>query len=795
MLALPLVAMLALVVLSVVGVVRTYLDAAATAGEVAVTLAVQDLVHELQRERGLTNGLLGGESRYRADVDAQRRHADDARARLDRLIADESTPGTAAVRGALSLLDDQGTIRGSVDAGSADRTAVFDSYTAAINALNSQNIGFDETADAGLRHHLGALRALGDAKEAAAKERGFLNGVFAAGRFRQAATSGAAGADEYARFADIRAAKRAALARFDQEATAQQRALADAALRSVAAVRAAGYEEAAVAAADGRALQVEPRSWWDSMTTLVDDLRAVQQKVGVDARVRAGELQRRAAFQLAGLLALALLALVGEGLLLVNSARSITRPLAELAREAEDVASRRLPEAVARLSRAHSQTASQEQPDEPPPVLVPARAGAEIRLVAQALDRVQQVAHTLAAEQALLRRNTTASLANLGRRNQNLVRRQLSFISQLEREEPDPSALANLFELDHLATRMRRNAESLLVLVGEASPRRWSTPLAVADVIRAALAEVEEYRRVELRRIDDAYLAGSAATDVAHMIAELVENGLAFSPPELDVEIYGRWTGTRYLIAIVDQGVGMSNAELDQANARLRGEENFLIGPARFLGHYVVGRLAQELGAPVELAHSPVTGITARLVLPAGLLAASADIAGPAAAGLVATDTAVAPDAAIAAGAAAAAIASAPAAQDQAAGSSASGVASTAELPLVTPLPLVTAQAATAVRAAAGRPGPGWDSAPGAAPVPAPPSGPDRTRNGLVKRLPRAARTVPSGGAGGAPTPAGTVQTAAADRRPDDVRSMLSAFRAGTQRGESRSATSRMSEE
>ncbi|HEX4222796.1 MAG TPA: ATP-binding protein, partial [Pseudonocardiaceae bacterium] len=226
----------------------------------------------------------------------------------------------------------------------------------------------------------------------------------------------------------------------------------------------------------------------------------------------------------------------------------------------------------------------------------------------------------LASQQALIRHNTTASLANLGRRNQNLVRRQLSLISKFEQEELDPSALGNMFELDHLATRMRRNAESLLVLVGETSPRPSAQPLPVADVIRAALSEVEDYRRVVLRRVDDALINGPVVTEVAHMLAELVENGLMFSPPDVEVEIYGRRTGDRYLLVVVDYGVGMSAADLAKARARLRDEENFLVAPTRFLGHYVVGRLAKQLNIAVELGDSPVTGITARMLLPAELI-------------------------------------------------------------------------------------------------------------------------------------------------------------------------------
>src|SRR5207302_1805105 len=183
----------------------------------------------------------------------------------------------------------------------------------------------------------------------------------------------------------------------------------------------------------------------------------------------------------------------------------------------------------------------------------------------------------------------------------NLVRRQLSLISDFEREELDPSALANMFELDHLATRMRRNAESVLVLVGQTSPRVWSQPLPIADVIRAALSEVEDYRRVVLRRVDPAFVTGSVITDVAHMLAELVENGLQFSSPELEVEIYGRRMGNRYLLVVVDHGIGMDPADLAAARARLRDEENFLVAPTRFLGHYVVGRLANRLGARVDL--------------------------------------------------------------------------------------------------------------------------------------------------------------------------------------------------
>jgi anti-sigma regulatory factor (Ser/Thr protein kinase) len=131
---------------------------------------------------------------------------------------------------------------------------------------------------------------------------------------------------------------------------------------------------------------------------------------------------------------------------------------------------------------------------------------------------------------------------------------------------------------------------------------------------------VEDYRRVVLRRVDDALISGPVVTEVAHMLAELVENGLMFSPPDVEVEIYGRRTGDRYLLVVVDYGIGMSPPDLAKARARLRDEENFLVAPTRFLGHYVVGRLATQLNIAVELGDSPVTGITARMLLPADLI-------------------------------------------------------------------------------------------------------------------------------------------------------------------------------
>lgn len=618
-LVVSLVLVLGLLGVTVAREVKAFRESGDTVHAVSLALAVQDLVQEAQRERGLSNGLLGGDTRLVQTVSDQRVETDRAMRALEAAAAGNA-PGAAQVRSALGQFDALDATRTQIDAHRTSRQAAFQFYTDGISALNRLTLGLDQARDAEVRHGLEALYALGEAKEQTAKERGFLNGVFAADEFRNG---------EYVEFLDIRAAKMAGLTAFTRDATAAQQAQLDAALRSENAVRAGESERIAIASSTGPLVRsVDPSTWWAQMTAVIDEQRKVQQAVGDDVQRRAEALRRDAFLTLGGFLLAALIAIAAEMALVFASVRAIVRPLAALAAEADDVANHRLPEVIAAW-----QASDDAQPDPPAPVRTPRGASVEIAAVAGALDGVQTTAFELASAQALVRRNTTESMANLARRNQNLVRRQLGLISEFEREELDPKALSNLFELDHLATRMRRNAESLLVLVGAASPRRWAEPIALTDVIRAGLSEVDDYRRVVLRRVDDIAITGAVVSDLAHMLAELIENGLAFSPPDMEVEIYGRKLPAGYLLAVVDHGVGMPAEQLDEANARLRGQTDFVVAPTRYLGHYVVGRLARRLGIDVELNVSPVSGIVARLLLPVGIIAGEKDRRALAAAG------------------------------------------------------------------------------------------------------------------------------------------------------------------
>ncbi len=611
-LALP--AAVVLILLGVVATqqVRDYRTAQSTTRAVDLTLGVQNLVQALQTERGLTAAVLGGNQSFTPELTPARRQVDQRRTALAGLVSGDGD-ADAEVRSALAQLDGLSAVRAAADSTSAGRAATFSYFTNLISRLGSSSLGLDRSGDEQLRRGVSALTALQDMSEAIAQERAFLNGVFSAGGF---------GKGEFVQFAAMRAARETAATRLREAATDTQLKALDFTLGTGAARTTQYFERVAVEGADGRPLVVNPQAWWSGLTTVLGDLDQLQLHIGSEIQFRAFELRSAAAERLGLLTAGVLLTLLASLYLAMLVSRSITRPLAALAAEAEAVAAERLPEAV-RLVQAGR---GDQTPEPPEPVRIPQRASFEIQSVAVALDRMQSAAYDLAIEQTIQRTRTIESLTNLGRRNQGLIRRQLGFITKLESEEIDPQALSNLFELDHLATRMRRNADSLLVLVGAASSRRWATPVPMADVIRAAVSEVEEYRRVTLRRVDDAFVGGGSVGAVAHLLSELIENGLAFSPPEYEVEVQGRQLPDGYLIAVTDQGVGMTTEELRQANSRLRGEGDFISAPTRFLGHFVVGELARLLEAEVELLPSPVVGVTARVTLPRAVLSVQPEL-------------------------------------------------------------------------------------------------------------------------------------------------------------------------
>ncbi len=586
---------------------------------VQLAVDVQSLVRELQSEHGLTSGLLVGAGRYRPDLADTRRRVDAIHNALLRRVADGSAPAAAE---ALGSLDRLATVRGGVDDGTLGREESLDFYTNAIAALNdAQRAEGPAHGDQELADGMAALRTLSGATEALSQERGLMNGVFVEGAF---------GPEQYLEFVSARAARLSAQRGYEGLATEAQRAALDRALATEAATRVADFEERADAGVDGSPLTVDPLQWWNASTALTDELHDVQKQIGTDVTGRAAELRSSATRQLIGFLALGALILGVAGALALLASRSIARPLDELTRQAEDVAGSRLPETVRAVQDAEPEEAERLVPPDRRPTRRRGDAE-EVARLAAALHDVERAALGLAAQQTVLRRNGAESLANLGHRHQLLVRRQLRLITALESKETDPDALGELFELDHLATRMRRNADSLLILTGQPLPPRvWAGTAQISEVVRSAVSEVEDYRRVALVEAEECQVHGWAVFELSHLLAELIENALTASPPARPVEVYGWRDGTEYCLAVVDRGTGMTEEELDRANGRLAGEETFLVAPTRFLGHYVVGTIAARLGAQVEVRHTqtpPETpggrgaGVSAYVALPPRLLA------------------------------------------------------------------------------------------------------------------------------------------------------------------------------
>ena len=291
--------------------------------------------------------------------------------------------------------------------------------------------------------------------------------------------------------------------------------------------------------------------------------------------------------------------------------RSMVQPLRTLRAEALDVAEVRLPEEVRRISETDGEDVSLDvQP-------IDVDSSDEIGQVARAFDQVHQEALRLAANEAALRGNVNAMFVNLSRRSQSLVERQIRLIDDLEQGEQDAERLANLFKMDHLATRMRRNSENLLVLAGHDLSSRWNQPVALVDVLRAAVSEIEEYERVSLNMQPGIAVRGPAVNDVVHLLAELAENATSLSSADTPVNISGHLLNSGgVLVDITDQGVGMGAEEMAHANWRLDNPPVVDVAVSRRMGLFVVGRLAARHGIRVRLRPAASGGLTALVWLP-----------------------------------------------------------------------------------------------------------------------------------------------------------------------------------
>ncbi|MFF4835748.1 nitrate- and nitrite sensing domain-containing protein [Streptomyces sp. NPDC001315] len=351
--------------------------------------------------------------------------------------------------------------------------------------------------------------------------------------------------------------------------------------------------------------------WLDASSTKIKGMQQIEHTLLDDMEQKAREL--RSATERDAIISGALI-LVVLGVSLVGAfvvARSMIRSLRRLQETATKVAQDRLPELVKQLSESDPQDVDTSVES------VGVHSRDEIGRVAAAFDDVHREAVRLAAEQALLRGNVNAMFTNLSRRSQGLIQRQLSLISELESREADPDQLSSLFKLDHLATRMRRNGENLLVLAGEEPGRRWTRPVPLVDVLRAAASEVEQYERIELASVPTTEVAGRVVNDLVHLLAELLENATSFSSPQTKVKVTGHaLPDGRVLIEIHDTGIGLSPEDLAAINERLASPPTVDVSVSRRMGLFVVGRLSQRHGIRIQLRPSDSGGTTALVMLP-----------------------------------------------------------------------------------------------------------------------------------------------------------------------------------
>jgi signal transduction histidine kinase len=618
-LLLPTVALLVLAALLTTSSIRNGSQASRVSAATALVAKVTALTQELQGERDLVMAYVGaGKRGSRARIDAQRRRVDQRLAAFNADLEGLNLDGygqlfQTTLRTAERRLTELNRQRRTVDSTTpmslADVSTYYNDTIGNLLAVTAdvQN----QTDDRQLARQLSTLSSLALAKESVSRSRGFLSGAQARGGFR---------AGDVERFASLIGAEDTWLAQFRNTATAQELELFEDTVIGPDIVRVATLRARALAEAAAARLDVDPRVWASASTTKVNLLRAVESRLVARAEAESAASKRaarRQAVLVSVLIGLALVLSIGLALVTV---RPMVRSLRRLEQAALDVAERRLPTVVERLASA----GPDDQVDlSAPDGQIPVRGRDEIGRVTRAFNSVHQVAVRVATEQAGLRQSIGDLFLNLARRSQTLVGRQLQLIDELERNERDPDVLDRLFRLDHLATRMRRNAEDLIVLSGAQPPRRWSRPVPLVEVVEGAAGEVEDYARVELLALADIGVAGQAVSDIVHLLAELIENATAFSQPETKVTVAGEPTAHGYVLEIEDRGLGMTEEELAAANERLQRPPAIDLGLSRRLGLYVVAKLASRHGIKVQLRHSWYGGITALVRLPLALLVAT----------------------------------------------------------------------------------------------------------------------------------------------------------------------------
>jgi signal transduction histidine kinase len=517
----------------------------------------------------------------------------------------------AAVR---SVIANLGELRDTAQTTSstASAPAVISDYEVPINAMLALNSQIAQGAnDPALTNDVETLNSLSQEKDQVAQQRALLYNALTQGFFVNA---------EQEALSTVVAGQTTTTTSFEATATPAEQATFNRVVSGPLVKQAVAIEQYVVSTnrldiGNAAALDISaknaPGQWYTAMSDTINKMQTVELGVADNIVARAQVLQQGAerSALITAILTAAILILVLIATFVV--ARSLVLPLRTLREGALDIATVQLPDRVRQLSETPDSATSLEVA--PIDVL----SVDEIGQVARAFDQVHAEAVRLAGNEALLRRSFNAMFVSLSRRSQSLIERLVRMIDSLEQNEEDPGRLSNLFTMDHLVTRMRRNSENLLLLAGHEGARKWSDPVPLTDVARAAVSEIEQYNRVALKMQPGVMVAGNAVSDVVHLLAELIENATVFSASATQVLVSVQELASGgVLIQVSDSGVGVSEARLAEMNLRLDNPPPIDESVSRHMGLFAVARLAERHGVRVRLRAGNPQGLTALVWLP-----------------------------------------------------------------------------------------------------------------------------------------------------------------------------------
>ncbi|MGW0846463.1 sensor histidine kinase [Streptomyces sp. NPDC002787] len=513
--------------------------------------------------------------------------------RLDTLESDFSD---------LATLRAETTGSGTKDAVSTAYTrysTVIDHAFAVTGALTSEK-GTDATSEARV------VLELSRARDAVAREQALLAAATASGTLSK---------EQYAQFVGAVATQRGLLKPAVADLKEEHRPAYDLLLDSDTYTTLTEVEDRVTDAGAGAVSAAVLRGWDSSSDAVLKGLREAETDAGTGAAARAevfgwGTLGASGVAVVLGLVGVLLSLLVSVGV-----GRGLIVELLDLRNSALEVAGRRLPQAMRKLHAGQGVDIDAEAP-------MRRLAGDELAQVGTALTAVQRAALKAASERAELLSGISGVYVSLARRSQVLLHRQLDLLSEMEhrqQEQQNHAELYDLYRIDYLATRMRRHSESLLILSGIAPGRGWRDPIALTDILRAAVAEIEDATRVQIWAVPRVSLNGGSVADVIHLLAELVENAAAFSPPSTKVQLRAARLRDGVLIEVEDSGFGMNEEAMAEANRKIQSEKVDLLD-AKQIGLFVVNRLADRQGLRVELRESTNGGVAAAVFIPENLV-------------------------------------------------------------------------------------------------------------------------------------------------------------------------------